>query len=445
MSGAESRAGGSSTAQAPSRGALRRATVASSIGNGVEWFEYGIYGYVALTVGEVFFPEHAAFGTFGVLAVSFLLRPLGGLFFGWLGDRIGRQKTLIVTILSMAAATSTIGLLPTYASVGILSPALLLLCRLVQGFSAGGEYVGAMTFLGEYSEPHRRGRRVTWVEVGTYVGIAAGSSIAMATDTLLGRDAMLAWGWRLPFLVAGPIGIVGLLLRWKLEDTPVFRELVQTNEVSKAPIKDVLVYRKSLVYCAALAILVNGPGYILSTYTITYLQKSIGMTAQAAFFVLLAIFAFKAIAITRLGALSDRIGRKPVLIFASFAFIVLTYPVYLLISVGHILAVALGFLLFATFQILTSSVLTPTMPALFPSHVRFTGVGLSYNVFTAMFGGTAPFIVDFLIDTTGNNLSPAYYVIFCALITLIPILKMPETAGVSMRGRGIPEIVKKSR
>jgi MHS family proline/betaine transporter-like MFS transporter len=213
-----------------------RAITGASIGNLVEWFDFAVYGYLATYIAANFFPSNnptaSLLSTFAVFAAAFFVRPLGGIFFGPLGDRIGRQRVLATVIILMSVATFAIGLLPTYATIGVLAPILLVVARLLQGFSAGGEFGGGATFLAEYSPDDRRGFLVSWLEFSTLIGFILGSGVVLVLNSSLGEDAMTAWGWRIPFLIAGPLGAVGLYIRLRLEDTPEFRALESTGEVS---------------------------------------------------------------------------------------------------------------------------------------------------------------------------------------------------------------------
>src|SRR5215211_981031 len=223
---------------------LRRAIVGASIGNTVEWFDFATYSFLAVTLAAVFFPSGnptaALLSTFAIFAAAFFVRPLGGLFFGPLGDKIGRQRVLATVIILMSLATFAIGLLPGYATIGIWAPLMLVVCRLLQGFSAGGEFGGGATFLAEYSPDERRGYMVSWLEFSTLIGFILGSGSVLLMNSAFGEDAMIAWGWRIPFLIAGPLGIVGLYIRLKLEDTPEFRALENTGEVAESPLRETI-------------------------------------------------------------------------------------------------------------------------------------------------------------------------------------------------------------
>jgi MHS family proline/betaine transporter-like MFS transporter len=216
---------------------LRRAIGASAMGNATEWFDYGVYAYAAVYIQDVFFPtgdqSTAALYTLLVFAVSFVVRPLGGLVLGPLGDRIGRSRVLAATIIMMASATFLVGLLPSYDAIGIWAPILLVVLRMIQGFSTGGEYGGAATFMAEYSPDRRRGFFGSFLEFGTLAGFTLGALVVLATELVVGESAMGEWGWRVPFLLGGPLGLVGLYLRTKIEDTPVFTELADSHETEE--------------------------------------------------------------------------------------------------------------------------------------------------------------------------------------------------------------------
>ena len=284
---------GSAAVPPPSTAVLRRAIGASAIGNAVEWFDYGIYAYGTVYIANALFPENSTNAVLFTLigfALSFLIRPLGGIFWGPLGDKIGRKRVLAMTIILMASATFLVGLLPTYASIGIAAPILLYLLRIVQGFSTGGEYGGAATFMAEYAPDRRRGFFGSFLEVGTLAGFNGGALLMLGLITTLGDDAMNSWGWRVPFLVAGPLGLVGMYLRSKMEDTPVFRELEQktheTEEAAGTKLKEVVTgYMPQLLKLSGLVIALNVVNYTLLSYSPTYLQTTINLDEQGALIV----------------------------------------------------------------------------------------------------------------------------------------------------------------
>jgi MFS transporter, MHS family, proline/betaine transporter len=416
---------------------LRRAIVGASIGNTVEWFDFATYNFLAVTLALVFFPPGnptaALLSTFAVFAAAFFVRPLGGLFFGPLGDRLGRQRVLATVIILMSLSTFVIGLLPSYATIGVWAPLLLVVARCVQGFSAGGEFGGASTFLAEYSPDERRGFLVSWLEFSTLIGFVLGSLLVLFLSSTLPEDAMTSWGWRIPFLLAGPLGIVGLYIRLRLEDTPEFKALEETGEVSQSPFKETFVENwKQILQVGGLVIIQNIGFYVVLSYMTTYFQDPLGFSPTAASLSTTITLLVGMVLIPPLGALSDRVGRKPLLLASCIGYAVLTYPLFLLLNVGNLIAavaahVALGALL-AVFISTSIAALTE----LFPTRVRYGGFSIGYNFSVAIFGGSSPYLAQYLVSTTGNPLSPAFVVIGGAVVTLLVVLTVRETAGTDL-------------
>jgi MHS family proline/betaine transporter-like MFS transporter len=417
---------------------IRRAIVGASVGNTVEWFDFAVYGYLAVTLGAVFFPSEdptiSLLSSFAVFGVAFVMRPLGGLFFGPLGDRIGRQRTLATVIILMSVSTFVIALLPGYATIGIWAPILLVAARLLQGFSAGGEFGGASAFIAEYSPDNRRGFLVSWLEFSTLIGFILGSTSVLVLSSVLSDDALTSWGWRIPFLLAGPLGLIGLYIRLRLDDTPEFRALESAGEVSQSPFKETITQNwRPILQVAGLVIIQNAGFYIVLTYMQTYITEQLGFsTTSASLSTVLTLLVGMAL-IPPLGALSDRVGRKPVLMASCVGFVVLTYPLFLLLNAGSLAGaiaahVALGALL-AVYLSTTIAALTE----LFPTRVRYGGFSIGYNVSVAIFGGAAPFLATYLISVTGNPLSPAFYLIAAAIATALTLLTIKETARTPLR------------
>lgn len=421
---------------------LRKAIGASAMGNAVEWFDYGVYGVMVVYISSVFFPgDQATVWALGTFAVSFLVRPLGGLFWGPLGDRIGRKSVLAITILLMAAATFAIGLLPSYDSIGWLSPALLIFLRLIQGFSTGGEYGGAATFMAEYAPDRKRGFYGSFLEFGTLAGFALGTLIALVSEVTLGSEAMADWGWRIPFLIAGPLGLIGWYLRTKLEDTPVFREAEDKGETESSAgmaIKDLLTkFWRPMLAMAGLVVALNVVNYTLLAYMPTYLQDTIDMDADATLTVVLIGQLVMMVLIPFFGRLSDRVGRKPLWWTSLIGLFVLAVPLYLMMAVNFWLAM-LAFAILGLLYIPQLATISATFPSLFPTHVRYAGFAITYNTSTAILGGTAPAANEAIIEATGVSLVPALYMMAACAIGMVAMLGVPETAGVSLRGRGLP-------
>ena len=415
---------------------LQRAIGASALGNAVEWFDYGIYAYGVTYISAALFPdmEEAVLFALATFAISFLVRPLGGLFWGPLGDRIGRKSVLAMTILLMAGATFAVGLIPSYDSIGLWAPAILVLLRMIQGFSTGGEYGGAATFMAEYAPDARRGFYGSFLEFGTLAGFSFGAALMLGYSLHLGDAAMHEWGWRIPFLVAGPIGLIGMYVRSKMEDTPVFLEAQQAAEDRPSPGLAALArdHWRPLLVVGGLVVALNVVNYTLLSYMPTYLERRIGLAPDQALLVPIIGMLFMMVFLPFAGALSDRIGRRPMWRFSLIALLVAVVPLYMLIGTGFAGAVA-GFLLLGLLYVPQLATISATFPALFPTAVRFAGFAIAYNISTSIFGGAAPMVGSALISATGDPLMPAYYMMAACLVGLVALHYMPETAGRSLR------------
>jgi MHS family proline/betaine transporter-like MFS transporter len=421
---------------------IRKAVAGAAMGNCIEWYDFGVFGFMPAILGQVFFnassTSEGALATFAVLAITFIVRPFGSFVFGPLGDKIGRQKVLALTIILMSGSTFIIGLLPSYATIGPAAAVLLILLRTIQGFSAGGEYGGAATFIAEYAPARRRGFWGSWLEFGTLVGFAMGAGFVTIFTVILGDDAMREWGWRLPFLIAGPLGIIGLYLRNKLEDTPLFLEIEKKNQVEKSPLRALLKkHWTSILHLIGIVVMLNVADYIVITYLETYLKDVVGFSGHTPLLIILATIALMLVLIVPVGMLSDRIGRKPILIASCASFLVLPIPAFSLMGAAaddrNGWQLMLGLVMIAVPLVLILAVLAATLPAMFPTQERYGGFSIGYSVSTAAFGGTASYVIGSLVTSTGDNLWPAYYLMGAAAIAAVPILLLPETAGVSLR------------
>ncbi|MGH3794921.1 MAG: MFS transporter [Pseudonocardiaceae bacterium] len=429
-------------APAPDQSATRKAVAAAAIGNATEWFDFAAYSYVASIIGAQFFPEldksAQLLSSFAVFAASFLIRPIGSCFFGPLGDKIGRKRVLATTILLMSGATFVVGLLPTYAQVGIWAPILLIVARMVQGFSTGGEYGGAATFISESAPDKRRGFLGSFLEFGTLSGFTAGAVLVTLLTLGLPPEAMNTWGWRVPFLVGLPLGIIGLYLRLRLDESPAFQELQQqatSEEVAQAPLKEALTkHWRDMLICVGIVILINVADYTVLTYMPSYLTGVLKISDQTALLMSVAVMVAMMVVILPLGRLSDRIGRKPLMLISAIGYLLFSYPAFLLLSMGRALTTLIGLAIIGFFLVCILAVIGSTLPAIFDTKVRYAGFAVSYNVSTSLFGGTAPLVVTWLVHKTGNQYMPAYYLMAAAAIAIVPIMLMKETAGRPLRG-----------
>ena len=418
---------------------LRRAVAASAIGNATEWFDYGIYAYGLTYISAALFPgdtQEATLFALATFAISFLIRPLGGFFWGPLGDRLGRKSVLAMTILLMAGATFLVGLIPSYETAGFWAPLLLVLLRMLQGFSTGGEYGGAATFMAEYAPDERRGFFGSFLEFGTLAGFSFGALLMLGASLLLGQEAMQAGGWRIPFLVAAPLGLVGLYLRSKIADTPVFQEMEAAETrapAHAASLKELAAnHWPALLTMGGLVIALNVVNYTLLSYMPTYLERRLGLTTQESLIVPIIGMLFMMVLMPFAGALSDRVGRKPLWWFSLVGLFVLVLPAYHLMGAGLLGAIA-GFALLGLLYAPQLATISATFPAMFPTHVRFAGFAIAYNVATSLFGGTAPAVNSWLISRTGDALVPAYYMMGACVVGMIALCFTAETAGQSLR------------
>lgn len=415
----------------------RKALLAAIVGNFVEWYDFAVYGYSATVIADLFFPKTdgttALLATLGIFGATFLFRPLGGIFFGRLGDRAGRRIALSAVVLLMGLATVLIGLLPTYQTIGVWAPLLLLLLRLLQGLSSGGEYSGAATFLAEHAPPGRRGTWAGTSAATTTIPFAASALVVLVVTNSTSAAAYSAWAWRLPFLLAGPFALVGLYIRLRLEDPPAYRELEKTHAVAHTPLHEVLRhYRREVLIVFGIAGLNAVAYYTVSSYIATYLTNTVGLSstmALASNSIALCAYTVLAPAIGRYG---DARGRKPVLIFGTLALMVLAAPAYLLIGHGGLATAIIGQLLLVGPLAAIASVVAVAQAELFPTHVRYSGSALGYNVAYAAFGGTAPFIGQYLVTTMHEPIAPAFYLIILAAMSLFSAIRFPETYKLSL-------------
>ncbi|MGP4056897.1 MFS transporter [Mycobacterium sp. 4D054] len=418
--------------------AIRKAVRGAAIGNTVEWFDFAIYGFLATYIAEKFFPpgdETAALlNTFAIFAAAFFMRPLGGFFFGPLGDRIGRQKVLALVILLMSASTLAIGLVPSYDSIGVWAPILLLVLRCLQGFSAGGEYGSGACFLAEYAPDRHRGFVVSFLVWSVVVGFLLGAVTVTGLETLLSEPAMESYGWRIPFLIAGALGAVGLYIRLRLGDTPQFESLREAGAVSSSPLKEAVTTSwRPILQIIGLVVVHNVGFYLVYTFLPSYFTETLGFSKTDAFFSITVASMVGIVLIPPLGALSDRIGRKPLLLTGSIGFAVFAYPLFLLLNTGSLTAAIAAHSALAAIEAVFVCASLAAGAELFATRVRSSGYSIGYNVSVALFGGTAPYVATWLVSRTGNDLAPAYYVIGAAVVTLLTVLTMRETARKPLR------------
>jgi len=393
----------------------RQLVIAGTVGNVMEWYDFAVYGYFVRPIGHAFFPADsetasllAAYGTF---AVGFLMRPLGAAVFGYVADRTGRAYSLIWSVVAMAAPSFLIGLLPTYQEVGLVAPLLMLLCRVLQGFAVGGEYIGSVVFLMERAPPGQRGVAGSWPSVGSIFGFLLGSALGAAVFGAMPHAEVFAWGWRLPFLLGVAVGLTGYFIRRRIRpDEPPSREGFPLAEaVRRHPVQMVLAIGLSVV---------NGVGfYLMFSYIVTWLQIYARVTPHVSLLVN-SINMVIMMPVTLWGGwLSDKVGSKPVLVVSAAGLLVLSWPSLLLMHSGVTVEIFLGQLVFCVLVGVYSAVNPVIVADMFPAAERSSAASVTYNVTLAVAGGTAPLVAIWLIDTTGDPMAMAFYLMLAAAIS----------------------------
>jgi MFS transporter, MHS family, proline/betaine transporter len=414
-----------------------RIVLAGAAGNFVEWFDFTLYGFSAAVIAATFFPADQAsaalLGTFAIYGVAFVARPLGAVVFGRIGDRLGRRTALTASVLLMGSATAAIGLLPGWASIGVAAPALLLVCRLLQGFSAGGEYTGAMTFSAEHAPPGRRALWMGLVVGSTMLGVT-GATLTVVLFQAVAGDAFAAGGWRWTFVVGGLLALVALVLRLGVDETPVFTELREDEPKPGRSFGYLLrTYWRSLLVLLCYFGVTGVVTHMFLGYMPTYLGQAAGVPSSTALTIITVLTLFAAVAGPVFGAVGDRTGRRPLVQAGALGAVVLTVPAYLLIGTRSMVAIVVAmFVLLLVVSLLGAGAMA--VLEMLPADVRFSGVALPYNVAYAVFAGTAPLVSQLLVDLSGSLLAPALYATALALVGLPVILRgIPETRGIDLR------------
>nr|WP_246241780.1 MFS transporter [Flexivirga aerilata] len=429
-------------------GVIRRAIGAAAVGNVTEWYDFGVYAYFEPTIKEVFFDglsdTAGTIATFGLFAVAFLVRPFGGMFFGPLADRIGRNKVLAITMVLMALGTFAIGCIPSESSIGIFAPLLLLVARLVQGFSTGGEYGNAMTFIAEYAPDRKRGFWGSWLEFGTFTGYLFGAIMVTAADAALTHDQLVSWGWRIPFLIGLPLGLVGVYLRTKLADTPAYLALEKESEQREkenktgGELRQILQLWPFMLVCMGLVLVWNVTNYMLTSYMPTYvtdtLPKDGAVSSSTSQVIQIVVMALALLTIPFLGMLSDKVGRKPVCWVGAVGLVVLGLPMIALVRSQTTVGVFAGLLIMALLLICFSSTMPSTLPTLFPTKVRGGALSIAFNVSISLFAGTTSVVVGALVSATGDLNWPGYYLVAAGLIGIVSVAFLAEPNGRKMWG-----------
>ncbi|MFE7974532.1 MFS transporter [Streptomyces shenzhenensis] len=424
---------------AQSPGATTRATKVSIVGGligvFIELYDNAVYGFVAGTLAVVFFPSDAATTsvllTFTAFAIPFFFRPVGAAVAGSWGDRIGRRRVLLVLITMMSLSTALVGALPSYATAGVWAPIGLVLLRFVQGFAMGGEPGNGNSFLAEHAGDGRRGRVVSYANAATFIAMLLGTLFAALLTAVLSTGQMEAWGWRLPFLLALPLGVVGLVVRRLSAESPEFAAAEQKGEVTGSPLKEAFAspeIRRAMGLTIVLPLLNSSGYFVLFIYMPSFMKDEMHFSGLEGLLVTAIMLAVGTFAVLYAGRLSDRIGRKKLLSGSAFGMVVIGFPCYWLLTRGSFATAVLGAVLMAVCFAGTNGVMQVTLAELFPTRVRTVAYGVGYNLGTAVFGGAAPLLVSALIAATGSTWIPAIYLVLTSVVAGFTALRIKETA-----------------
>ncbi|WP_313825901.1 MFS transporter [Candidatus Mycobacterium wuenschmannii] len=414
---------------------MRRAIAGTAVGNFMESYDFSLYSLVATTLAHTFYPGAGSgnlIATFGTLAVAFVIRPLGGIIFGPLGDRIGRKPVLLMTIGLMTFSATATGLLPGYRSIGVWAPILLVAVRLCQGLSTGGEYAGAMTYIVETAPDRRRGKLAGFLPMGTLSGNVTAVAVLTGLQLALPPDDMARWGWRLPFFLALPLGLTAVILRLRLGETlGKASEQMPTERGQFAQLRQTIIgHWRPLLVCFGLEQTICSTNYMLSGYVPTYLKAIVRLSATEAMLMVLLALGVAAILVVFVAGLSDRVGVKPLIAAGCALLLIGSIPAFLLLGTGSDFATrAVGVLIIGSALLCLNSIEPATLPALFPPEVRYGGVSIGYNLAVSAYGGTTPLVAQSLISATGNTMMPAFVLMFAGFIGTTTLFFTPEVAG----------------
>lgn len=425
---------------------MKKALRATLLGNFMEWFDIGVFAYVMSYIALEFFPLPEPWdklATYATLAVTFLVRPLGGIILGPIGDKVGRRKVLAFTIIMMSLGTALIGCIPNYATWGIAAPIILILLKFTQGFSTGGEYAGAATFIAEYSSDRRRGYWGSFLDLGSYLGFAAAATLATVIEVWGGEQFMTDWGWRICFWVALPLGLIGLYMRSHISESHAFEAQMDSQaEDAKASKKTIwqelgevikghwqhLLIGGAMVMCAQVV------GYALTTFMPDYLSSVLGYDTLHGNALLVPVLIIVSLGLPVFGMVSDRIGRRPVMLIGCAVGVVGAIPAFLLMMMGHNWSTFVGLLIVGLIMMFQVSIQASALPSLFPTHIRYTAMGIMFNVAVGLFGGTTGFVITALQDVFKTDLAGAYYIMFACLVGAFGVWRMKESSGRNLVG-----------
>lgn len=415
---------------------MRRVLIASLVGSSIEWFDYFLYGTVAaLVFNQLFFvnedPTIGLLLSYASFALAFFIRPFGGVIFSHIGDRIGRKKTLVLTLSLMGIATFGMGLLPTYQAVGIWAPILLITLRLVQGLGIGGEWGGALLLAVEYAPDEKRGLFGAIPQMGVTIGMLLGT-IALSIMTLLPENAFMTWGWRVPFIISALLVIFGLWIRKGIDETPSFKKVQESGEVPKLPIIETLKnYWREVIIAVGAKVVETAPFYIFSTFVVSYATSNLGFSRTATLTAVMIATVITTILIPIMGNLSDKIGRKKLYIFGTIGMAIFAFPYFWMLQQKSVLLLMIATVIgLGIIWAPITAVLGTMFSEIFDAKIRYTGITLGYQIGAALAGGTAPLVATALLSKFNNSYVPvAIYIIFTAVLSLAAIWAVKDRSN----------------
>ncbi|AMQ07674.1 MFS transporter [Sporosarcina psychrophila] len=415
---------------------MNRVLLASLVGSSIEWFDYFLYGTVAaLVFNQVFFvtedPSVGLILAYASFALAFFIRPFGGIIFSHIGDRIGRKKTLVLTLSLMGVATFGMGLLPTYQAIGIWAPILLITLRLIQGLGIGGEWGGALLLAVEYAPKEKRGLYGSVPQMGITIGMLLGT-IALSIMTLLPEDSFMTWGWRVPFILSALLVVFGLWIRKGIDETPSFKAVQEKGEIPKVPLFHTLKYHwREVLIAIGAKVVETAPFYIFSTFVVSYATTNLGFTRTATLGAVMVGTIVTTILIPIMGALSDRVGRKPLYVFGTIAMALYAFPYFWLVKQGSVTLLVIATVIgLGVIWAPITAVLGTMLSEIFSAEVRYTGISLGYQIGAALAGGTAPLVATALLLKFNNSYVPvALYIIFTAVVSLLAVWAVKDRKG----------------
>jgi MFS transporter, MHS family, shikimate and dehydroshikimate transport protein len=430
--------GSGAQAAAPSPSTVRKVALAAMAGSAIEWYDFFIYlTAAALVFGPLYFPGESevagVLASFSTAAVGFVARPIGGILFGHYGDRLGRKPTLVIALLVMGTATTLVGVLPTYATIGVAAPILLFVLRFLQGLAVGGQWGGAVLLATEYAPEGKRGFFGSFAQAGVPVGLILGNTVFLLLSTLLGEQAFAAWAWRIPFLLSVILIAVALYIQLRLEDTPVFRQLEERQHEgedaeSRSPVLEVIrEHPKQILLAAGAFFVVNGGFYVLITGMLDYGTRVLGVSENVMLAAVLISAVVEGISIVAMSVLSDRVGRRTVFMTGAALLGIWSFPLFWLINTGSVPLIIISLCLAQVFLGMMYGPQAALFAEMFSARVRYSGASIGYQGASVFAGGLAPIIMVWLLDKTGTSLSVSFYVFAMSAITFISVYLITET------------------